>query len=46
MKPLEDMEVLGHSLTRALERARLVKENRQYREHLEEESQTAADDSA
>jgi serine phosphatase RsbU (regulator of sigma subunit) len=35
-KPIEDMAVLEHSIEKALERARLVRENREYREHLEE----------
>ncbi|HZZ43259.1 MAG TPA: response regulator [Tepidisphaeraceae bacterium] len=39
IKPLDDMEVLAHSLARALDRARLLRENRMYREHLEEEVQ-------
>ncbi|HOE66677.1 MAG TPA: SpoIIE family protein phosphatase [Candidatus Hydrogenedentes bacterium] len=35
MKPIQDMAVLEHSIRKALERARLVRENRKYREHLE-----------
>lgn len=35
MKPVQDMAVLEHSITKALERARLLHENREYREHLE-----------
>ena len=35
VKPILDMEVLAHSLTKALDRARLADENRAYREHLE-----------
>lgn len=35
-KPLEDLTVLHHAIERALERARLIKENRDYQEHLEE----------
>ena len=34
-KPIEDLEVLAHAVSRALERARLLAENRHYREHLE-----------
>lgn len=34
-KPIEDMEVLEHAVNRALERARLLRENREHREHLE-----------
>lgn len=34
-KPIEDFAVLDHALGKALERARLVVENRAYREHLE-----------
>lgn len=35
-KPIQDMAVLEHSVTKALERSQLVRENREYREHLEE----------
>lgn len=35
IKPLEDLAVLEHSVARALERARLVRENMRYREKLE-----------
>ncbi|WP_430462436.1 SpoIIE family protein phosphatase [Thalassolituus sp. LLYu03] len=35
VKPILDMEVLAHSLRKALDRARLEDENRAYREHLE-----------
>jgi phosphoserine phosphatase RsbU/P len=35
-KPIQDLAVLEHSITKALERARLLRENRQYREHLEQ----------
>ena len=35
IKPLEDLAVLEHSVRRALERARLVQENRRYRDKLE-----------
>lgn len=34
-KPIEDMAVLEHAINQALERARLLRENREYREHLE-----------
>lgn len=34
-KPLEDMAALEHAVRQALERARLLRENREYREHLE-----------
>jgi len=36
-KPIHDMGVLEHALNKAIERAKLLKENRQYREHLESE---------
>ena len=35
IKPLHDIALLGHAVDKALERARLQKENRLYREHLE-----------
>ncbi len=34
-KPIGDMAVLEHAINQALERARLLRENREYREHLE-----------
>lgn len=34
-KPIEDMAILEHAIDHALERARLLRENRQYRENLE-----------
>lgn len=34
-KPIEDMAILEHAVRRALERARLRRENREHREHLE-----------
>jgi DNA-binding NarL/FixJ family response regulator len=37
IKPIDDMEFLLHTVDRALERARLLREVRRYREHLEEE---------
>jgi PAS domain S-box-containing protein len=36
-KPFEDLTVLHHAIERALERARLLLENRAYQEHLEEQ---------
>jgi PAS domain S-box-containing protein len=36
MKPVADMEILIHSVEKALERARLIQENRCYSAHLEE----------
>jgi putative two-component system response regulator len=36
-KPIYDMGVLEHALNKAIERAKLLKENRRYREHLESE---------
>ncbi|WP_462326418.1 HD domain-containing phosphohydrolase [Desulfobaculum sp.] len=38
-KPIEDMAVLAHAIDKALERARLLRENRLYHEHLEREVQ-------
>ncbi len=37
VKPVEDLGVLEHAVARALERARLIIENEQYHEKLEEE---------
>ena len=37
VKPIQDMAVLEHALSKSLERAALLRENRVYREHLEEE---------
>lgn len=37
LKPVQDMGVLEHALTKSLERGRLLRENRQHREHLQEE---------
>lgn len=34
-KPIRDMSVLLHIIQKALERARLIRENRRYQEHLE-----------
>ncbi|MBU1002635.1 MAG: response regulator [Proteobacteria bacterium] len=36
-KPIRDMNVLEHRVGKALERADLLRQNRRYREHLEEE---------
>ncbi len=36
-KPIEDMSVLLHAVEKALERSRLINENRMYQEHLESE---------
>ncbi len=35
IKPVQDMEIISHAIERCLERARLIKENREYRESLE-----------
>ncbi len=35
-KPVGDLSTLLHSIEKVLERARLIKENREYQEHLEE----------
>ncbi|MGD8366232.1 MAG: sigma 54-interacting transcriptional regulator [Desulfobacterales bacterium] len=43
-KPILDMAVLEHAVVSALERARLVAENRRYREHLETEIQARTAD--
>ncbi|PLX98150.1 MAG: diguanylate cyclase, partial [Desulfuromonas sp.] len=37
LKPIQDMSVLIHAIDQALERSRLIAENRAYQEHLEEE---------
>lgn len=37
LKPIQDMSVLIHAISQAMERARLIQENRAYQEHLEEE---------
>ncbi|MEH6825984.1 MAG: response regulator [Motiliproteus sp.] len=36
IKPVNDLEVLEHALRKALEQARLLRQNRSYQEHLEE----------
>lgn len=38
-KPIGDLEVLEHAMNQALERARLLRENREYQQHLEEANQ-------
>jgi PAS domain S-box-containing protein len=35
LKPIQDMSVLLHAVNKALERARLIRENREYQENLE-----------
>ena len=42
MKPIQDMAVLEDSIRKALERARLIAQNREYREHLLEKNQELA----
>jgi len=37
LKPIQDMSVLLHAISQAMERARLIVENRAYQEHLEDE---------
>jgi len=37
VKPITDMDILHHAIEKSLERACLIKENRRYSEHLEEE---------
>lgn len=37
LKPIQDMSVLLHAISQALERSRLIAENQAYQEHLEEE---------
>jgi len=36
IKPVQDLNLLGYTVDECLEKARLLSENRQYREHLEE----------
>lgn len=36
-KPIHDFEFLDHAMNKAFERARLIRENREYRQHLEDE---------
>ncbi len=40
MKPLVDMEVLDHAVSKALERSDLLAQNRSYREQLERQNKT------
>lgn len=35
IKPVRDLSMLGHSVSQALEKSRLIQENRVYQEHLE-----------
>lgn len=37
VKPVEDLDVIMHTIRKMLERAELIRENRRFREHLEEE---------
>ncbi len=37
LKPIEDLTVLRHAVDKSLERARLIRENHAYQEHLEEQ---------
>ncbi len=37
LKPIQDLSVLKHAIDQALERARLIRENRAYQERLEDE---------
>ena len=46
VKPIEDLSILKHSVERCLERARLIHENRQYQNHLEEKVQDRTRDLA
>ena len=43
-KPIVDMAVLEHAVNRALERSRLLDENRRYQAHLEDEIQARTQD--
>jgi len=36
-KPITDMKLVGHAVSKCLERAKLIKENKRYQNHLEEE---------
>jgi two-component system, sensor histidine kinase and response regulator len=38
-KPIKDLSVIHHTINKALEKARLIQENRKYQIHLEEEVQ-------
>ena len=35
-KPIQDLSILGHTVEQALEKSRLIKENRTYQDHLEQ----------
>ncbi|MDM8542897.1 response regulator [Desulfococcaceae bacterium HSG9] len=37
IKPVRDLSILGHAVNKALEKARLLRENRAYQENLEEQ---------
>lgn len=39
LKPIQDLSVMAHAIEKNLERARLILENRNYQQHLEEEVQ-------
>jgi DNA-binding NtrC family response regulator len=39
LKPVTDLTILEHSISKALERARLLRENREYQLHLEDQVQ-------
>ncbi|WP_319406348.1 sigma 54-interacting transcriptional regulator [uncultured Desulfosarcina sp.] len=43
-KPIVDMAVLEHAVNRALERTRLIEENRRYQAHLEDEIRARTQD--
>ncbi len=43
-KPIVDLNILEHALGQGLERARLIKENRRYKEHLEVEVEKRTED--
>ncbi len=37
IKPIQEIDIIDHAIKRVLERSDLIKENRKYREHLEDE---------
>ncbi len=41
LKPIQDMAILEHAITKCVERADLIRLNREYREHLEEAKRIA-----
>ncbi|MGE4299698.1 MAG: HD domain-containing phosphohydrolase [Desulfovibrionaceae bacterium] len=43
-KPIQDLAVLDHTVRKVMERARLLRENRTYREHLEDEVRVRTED--